>query len=28
VPNGLHAGAAAAAPEEFRTRVLRWFAQH
>jgi len=28
VPNAEHTGAAAAAPEEFRRRVLYWFAQH
>jgi dipeptidyl aminopeptidase/acylaminoacyl peptidase len=28
VPNAGHTGAAAAAPEEFRTRVLAWFAGH
>ncbi len=28
VPHALHTGAAAAAPEEFRARVLAWFARH
>jgi len=28
VPNALHTGAAAAAPAEFRSRVLAWFAGH
>jgi fermentation-respiration switch protein FrsA (DUF1100 family) len=28
VPNALHTGASAAAPEEFRQRVLGWFAEH
>jgi fermentation-respiration switch protein FrsA (DUF1100 family) len=28
VPNAIHTGAAAAEPEEFRSRVLRWFGEH
>jgi dipeptidyl aminopeptidase/acylaminoacyl peptidase len=28
VPNALHTGASAAAPKEFRRRVLSWFAEH
>jgi fermentation-respiration switch protein FrsA (DUF1100 family) len=28
VPNALHTGAAAAEPDEFRRRVLGWFAEH
>ena len=28
VPNAGHTGAAAAAPDEFRRRVLAWFAEH
>jgi uncharacterized protein len=28
VPNALHTGAAAAEPDEFRRRVLTWFAEH
>jgi dipeptidyl aminopeptidase/acylaminoacyl peptidase len=28
VPDAVHTGAAAAEPEEFRTRVLKWFAEH
>jgi dipeptidyl aminopeptidase/acylaminoacyl peptidase len=28
VPNALHTGAAEAAPEEFRRRVLGWFTEH
>lgn len=28
VPNALHTGASAAAPEEFRRRVLGWFEEH
>lgn len=28
VPNALHTGAAVAEPEEFRRRVLTWFAEH